>query len=89
MIVVAPLRGAAATTSTVKWPKQAIKWYHFLFPKEAKSQGKRVVISLKAIKIVIIIFRAVITYRMFLFFFVGLGLFKYDNAYNNTSSDPN
>jgi hypothetical protein len=24
-----------------------------------------------------------LTYRMFLFFFVGLGFFKYDNAYNN------
>ena len=63
MIVVAPLRGAAATTSTVKWPKQAIITV-FYFQKEAKSQGKRVVFSLKAIKIVII-FRE----KIFFFFF--------------------
>jgi hypothetical protein len=26
---------------------------------------------------------SVVTYSTFLFFFVGLGLFKYNNAYNN------
>ena len=54
---VAPLRGAAATTSTVRWPKQANKWYRFytFYQKNAaKSQGKFAVPAIKAIKIELI-----------------------------------